>query len=593
MMSRPLSDPSPARREYSAVREKDLGEWMPQTGANRTGLSGWDYAGMLTGFLWTLAVAAILSRGRIFWEDEMLGWMMLRDPSWHHMLLAYNAGADGGGFTFYLTGRAWLHLFGQSELAFRLYSATCFGLAFVVSWAAMRQFYRTGIVAFALFNTWFFSLTFVEHMAEGRFYGLLVFGVSLAIWLVFNLMDVPKPTPARFYGLMFVVNALLTTSHLLGVVFSGFLLLALIVLDAGAKRLRPLLYLAAAASWLLLLPERTNIHASAAVGKPWFWTVPPGVAGVIAVYTGTSREIELVVVLLLGVAAVTLLLRRGAGGAALRAAVAERRPVYVVLGVLLVLLPLGVYAEGHVGTWLFNDRYLLPITVGIAYITAEALQLILSNLRLRAEVSGGLPALSPGVGRALGAAAAVLFAATMLYWDLHHARFYTESPQDYTAQLTAMLPRGIPVVCEDAWSFTDLTGRQHGSGVPYLYLLDWQQAVSAGAPRLEVTQYHLMENWRKVGYFGGSIEPSNEFLAQHREVLVVHTEAFPANHEPPVIGNPLAERLAHDPAYEVRPYTELTRHAKRDVVYLVCRGRCEAIPKPGGPAQAAGRLASQ
>ncbi|MGI4830049.1 MAG: ArnT family glycosyltransferase [Janthinobacterium lividum] len=539
----------------------------------RSSLTRWDLAGMLAGFLFTLIVAAVLQRGRIFWEDEMLGWMMLRDPSWRHMLLAYNAGADGGGFTFYLTGRAWLQLFGHSALAFRLYSASCFGLAFAVSWAAMRRFYGTGIVAFALFNTWFFSAPFVEHMAEGRFYGLLVLGVSLAIWLVFALAEAPRPTPAHFYVLMFGINALLTTSHLLGVVFSGFLLLATIVLDAQGRRLRPLLYLAGAASWMLLLPERTNIHASAAVGKPHFWTIPPGVSGVIAVYTGTSKEMELLLALLFCVAAMVLVLRRGDPPAPLQTALAERRPVYVVLVTLLVLLPAAFFAEGLVGTWLFNDRYLLPLTVGIAYVTVELVQLIRSNLRL------GSNALPVAAERAIGAAVAVVFVVTMMFWDFRHLRNFSESPQDYTTQLTAMLPKGLPVVCEDAFCFTDLIGRQHASGVPFVYLLDWNQSLNPTAPRLEVTQYHLMENWRNVGYFSGSIQPVGEFLQRNGQFLVVHTDPFPLNNEPPIIGNPIAERLAHDPAYRVVPFAELTRYGKRDSVFLVCRGRCDAVPR--------------
>ena len=82
--------------------------------------TGWDLAGMAAGFLLALLIPVALSRGRIFWEDEMLGWMLLRDPSWRHMLFAYNQGADGGGFSFYLLGHAWFAVFGQPALGWRL-----------------------------------------------------------------------------------------------------------------------------------------------------------------------------------------------------------------------------------------------------------------------------------------------------------------------------------------------------------------------------------------------------------------------------------------------------------------------------------------
>ena len=224
----------------------------------------------------------------------MLGWMLLRDPTWRHMIFAYKQGADGGGFSFYLLGRAWLGVFGPSPLAFRLFSATCFGLAFVVTWATLRRFYGVGVTAFASFNTWFFSPPFVAHMAEGRFYGLLVLGVALAarltaIWGGRSLPSqgavsgsagqLPESGTGRrtslVYLSMFAAHGLLVTSHLLGVVFSAFLIAVMVVLDRLARRPKPWLYAAGVASWLLLLPERANIVASERVGKPWFWTKAP------------------------------------------------------------------------------------------------------------------------------------------------------------------------------------------------------------------------------------------------------------------------------------------------------------------------------
>ncbi len=522
---------------------------------------------MLAGFCFALAITCVLSRGRIFWEDEMLGWMLLRDPSWHHMLFAYNEGADGGGFLFYLLGRGWLHLFGPTELSFRLFSSTCFGLAFAATWAAARRFYGIGIVAFALFNTWFFSPPFVAHMAEGRFYGLLVLNVSLAIWLALVLADEGRPTPPRLYAAMFLVHGLLTTSHLLGVVFSAFLIGATVVLDLLGRRPRPLLYLAGAASWLFLLPERANIIASAQVGKPHFWTKAPRLVDIVSVYTGSSKEIALVLILLL--LAGLLSTHRGGSGlwAALRRAWVEREPVYVVTAAML-LLGVAFLLEGLVGTWLFNDRYLLPMTVAVAYLTAEFAQIVVTNLSPELMQIARLPILRLGVTAA--------FVATMLFWDFKHLAAFSPSPKGYTAALTAKLPKGVPVVCEDAFSFTELLGRQHNTGVPFVYLLDWQQSLSPSAPKLEVTQYHLIENWRKVGYFSGSIEPIGQFLQENNRFLVIHAGPILPSGLPPEIGNPIAERLRHDPAYEVKPYAQLDAGLKRYAVWLVCRGGCKA-----------------
>ena len=45
-----------------------------------------DLLGMVAGFVFCLLVSLALGHKRIFWEDEMLGWMLLRDPSFHHMV---------------------------------------------------------------------------------------------------------------------------------------------------------------------------------------------------------------------------------------------------------------------------------------------------------------------------------------------------------------------------------------------------------------------------------------------------------------------------------------------------------------------------
>ncbi len=546
-------------------------------------LTRWDALGITAGFLFTLLVTIVLSRGRIFWEDEMLGWMLLRDPSWSHMVSAWRLGADGGGFLFYLTGRAWFHLFGASEMAFRLYSSVCFASALAVVWVAARRFYSTGFVAFAVINTFFFSRPFVAHLREGRFYGLLVLEVALALWLALALADVPKPTPPRWFLALFFVHACLITTHPLGIVFSAFLLGAMATLDHLAGRPRPLLYCTGAVSWLLLWPERANMVASAAVGKPHFWIGRPTVLYVLAVYTGLSNEIVLV---LLGILALLLWSRRHGLSlrAAMRAGWAERTPAYVVTTALL-LIPIAFLLQGLSGHWLFSDRYLLPVTLTLVFVTMEGLALLWAQNVLAQAARLPWPARLPFATAfpfAAGAALA-LYTALLLFWDFHHVVEFTPSSRDYTDALTAKLPPGAAVACEDVFSFTDLIGRQHSSGIRYTFLLDWPQALSPNAPPLEVTQFHLMENWRKVGYFAGSIQPIRDFLAHNSRFYVLRAIALPRSSDPPGVGNPLVERLQHDPRFDVRPYAVLERRWVRDEIWLVCWGTCDRDVPPATP----------
>ena len=532
-------------------------------------LSTADYLCMLLGLLLCLTISYVFAHGRIFWEDEMLGWMLLRDPSWRHMIWAWKMGADGGGFGFYLTGRLWFYLFGPSEISLRMYSATCLGMAFVIAWITARRFYSFGAVAFALFNTWFFSTWLVVHMAEGRFYGLLTLSATAVLW--FTIVPTRRSGPSLFYLYppTFLLHALLTTSHLLGIVYSCFLLAAIIVLDWSSRRLRPTLYACAAASWLLLIPERAAIIASANVGKPHFWTTPPTITRFIGAYTGFSTEVALVLLLL--TVALVLTVRRDPDGwiEPLSKAYQTRRPVWIVT-ISILLVPIAYLIEGWFGPSLFVNRYLMPVTLAQVFLTAEAVTLIdwerFSPAFLKTKPWGRPAALA-------------CFAGLLLLWVFWHVRLYVIPPREYTNDLTAMLPKGVPVVCEDAWSFAELIGRQHASGVKYTYMLDWPRSVSPDAPLLEVTQYHLMENWRKVGYFGGSIVNRDPFLRQNSSFLVLRAELDQRPPAPLDYGNPLVDRFSQTPGYQVKPYATLVRYGRKHSVWLVCQGTCESPVK--------------
>ncbi len=537
-------------------------------------LSPIDWMCMALGLLLSLVISYVFSHKRIFWEDEMLGWMLLRDPSWHHMVAAWKLGADGGGFGYYFTGRLWFHVFGSSEVSLRMYSAACLGLAFVVLWRIARGFYPIWVVFFALFNTWFCSTYLVVHMAEGRYYGLLTLSATLVTWLTMVATRKPRRTAAYLYPLTFLLHAFLTSSHQLGIVYSAFLLGSMVVLDRSEGRTRLGLYACASAAWLLLIPEREAIANSARVGTPHFWTVPPTFMNLVGAYTGFSAEVAIVLLLL--AIALVISLRRSPRGwrETLTCAYRARRPVWVV-ALTFLLIPVAYLVEGIFGTWLFVNRYLLPVTIAQVFLTAEAVCLI--------DWSIFVP--SPLRRRAWTRPIAVVcFSLLLLSWVFGHLRRFVIPPSDnYTDVLTAMLPKGLPVVCEDAWTFAELIGRQHDSGVDYVYLLDWPYAIDPKAPRLEVTQYHLMENWRKAGYFSKSIKYRDPFLSANKEFLVINGAVDPMPTGAPRTGNPLIERFARTPGYEVRRYAVLHRDQYRDTVYLVCRMSCDDRPELADP----------
>ena len=581
VLSRDSGDSEIGCKPAHLLRDRAAWSAAEPTGADRLQMGWPDAVWISLGILFTLAISYVFGRGRIFWEDEMLGWMLLHDPSWHHMVQAWKMGADAGGFAFYLTGRAWFHVFGSSEVSFRMYSGADFAAAFVVLWVAARRYYGAGTVAFALFNTFFFSPPLMLQMGEGRFYGLLVLSTALVVAVVLWPEQRSRRAQSGLCALAFLANGLLTTSHLLGVVYSALLLVALVFLDRVRGGMRPMLYAATAASWLLLLPERAAIVASLRAGKPHFWITQPSVLDLLSAYGAFSVEIAAVLALLAVLLVVAFRMEGEREMSRARAGYRARLPIYVVTAALL-LAPLAFYGEGLVWQPIFISRYLLPVVIAQALLTAEALTLIPWGVILSRLLPGR--ALGGRVPQALGVGC---FAAMTLVWVFREVLPQAVEHRNYTDAVSAMLPRGMPVLCEDALSFTELIGRQHASGVRYMYLLDWPESVRPSAPRGEVSEYHLMENWRRAGYFGGSIEDRDAFLRHHREFLVLHagTAVGPDAHT--VVGNPLLQRFSVDPAYTVKRWASVRSGKIVEGAWLVCRGVCTPVQAPltGGAGQ--------
>ena len=548
-------------------------------GRRACSLSFADWVWMAAGVALTLVISCVFGRHRIFWEDESLGWALLTDPSWRHMVHAWKLGADGGGFAFYVTGRLWFGLVGASVLTFRLYSAVCFGLAFCVTWIVTRRLYSTSIVAFAMFNTWFFCPPIVVHMAEGRFYGLLLLGTSLVLWITMKLASDPGPAAAYDYVLIFALNALLITSHLLGIVYSASLLVMFVLVDRIRGRCRPTLYLAAAASWLLLIPERTAIHASAQAGKPWFWTMPPTAKLFLEAYTAFSREIAAVLlVLVLGVA--LRLWRQRSSRSDLQAAF--RAPqVYVVIFVLL-LVPVEFVIAGHFGPSIFVSRYLIPMIFAQLFMTAEALQLLdVRSLLTRAASS------HPMALAFMRVAAPVGFGALLLAGVFGSVRKGALGLSDDTNAVAARMPDSVPVLCEDATAFLAMTG-PNPPKVQCTYLLDWAHSISQDAPKGEVSDFHLMQSRKEAGYSPGHIRYLDEFLKNEPEFLVLHDVVHLPPGEKPIEGNPLLERFSQSRQYQVEMYSKSVGTSDRPEgdLWLVCKDCCKGKEIPAHPAVA-------
>jgi hypothetical protein len=408
-------------------------------------------------------------------------------------------------------------------------------------------------------------------MGEGRFYGLFVASTALVAALVIKRSEVPDAAPG--YELkFFLANSLLVTSHILGVCYSAALLLALITIDKTRNSSHRSLYLATIASWLWLIPSAPAILSSAAVGKPHFWTAPVDLRSFVFAYTGASLRTA---VIACAIVLLAFVYARKIDRGVLRDGLRARMPVLIIIGALF-LLPLLFAIESIFRPSLFNTRYMQPVMIATFLAMCEiAMQIVVMNI----------PWLNH---RVLQALAGILLVGMVLQYDLAYLPRYASTHIDYARPLVSHLPRAVPILCEDAFTFTELIAQQPDPSVQLMYLLDWQYSISPSAPRLEVTQYHLMENWKRVGYFASHVMYRSDFLSAHPFFLVLHTdEDDPATlsrkgrvgFRSAFIGDPLAARFTRNPGYLTLSFGKQAIGELRESEVLVCRRdlNCVAI----------------
>jgi hypothetical protein len=166
---------------------------------------------------------------------------------------------------------------------------------------------------------------------------------------------------------------------------------------------------------------------------------------------------------------------------------------------LLSMTPL-FFIVSHIVRPIFLDRYLIPTVIGLVMLTAELLTLsdaIRTNLRGSLSLSGRI----------------FLICTPLPILILFVTAFLKPEPNS-ALEAVRSLDKSLPVVCDNGNDFAEMLSGQNGRGTKFVYVLDWPTALDPKSPRGDVTEYHLMEKWKQLGYHSGSISQSEDFLRQ-------------------------------------------------------------------------------
>jgi hypothetical protein len=447
----------------------------------------------------------IRSARRQQWTDEIFTRTEVSDPSFRHLFSALQHTGTGGCMPlFYLTGWPWAHIFGYSDLALRLYSSLGICTALVVLWWRLRGVFRLQSVALGILGSWYASYILLSQNAEGRYYGLYLAVGALAVAAWYRVAM--EPHPRRFsLALLAVSQAVLVMTHVLALFYGALMLLALVLFDRANHRFRPAVYLCMATGWTALLLWVTPIRTSIAVGKPYSWIPEPSPMDLFMQYNfdvlggsflHTVSRMPVfggLVADFLSIATITVLITE-LWTSVKRENPSSGRSALLFLGFALLAAPLLFFAISYVITPIFVARYMLPSMLGSAIVATSFAE---RHLRSRFWIACLPPiVVLPVVFALLG----------------HPARLDVDRVDALSSSAKLPLVVGFQ---KDFFVMERYSKHPENS----VYLLDWN--ASLRGVREMVSDYHLMRNYRDVGYFSSTIQDSQAFLHRHPAFLVL------------------------------------------------------------------------
>lgn len=491
-----------------------------------------------------ISSCVIVSPKKPFWNDELIAWTVIHDPSLSHMLSALRNNVDFAPPLFHLSARMWALVFGGEEMGLRLFASAGFCVALVLLWRTLRRYYGTIATGFGLLTIWCTSDLFLYQNSEARNYGLFCGAAALTVAAFCALAESGEKITLPVAGVTIASQVLLVMSHLYGIVYGAVTLLALAVWDLLNRRFRPAVYAIFAAGWLVLVPWLPTILRESQTSKPYGWIPVPTLADLARVSSFYISSHELFIFLALMMAGVLL-----ASSAVLSVEKpAQSQPLrgggpLIAVAIAYAAVPLVAYVGSHVVNPFFLDRYMLPSFIGAAILLATMAEALV-------EKANFLPAV-PQDWRALASFFVFLVFAAFFAGLIANPIFRALGPPplpDVRANLgpanavEALLPRNLPVVTEQVYDFMTLTHYSPRPDRPYYFVVDLQAATDPRVPRWELFMQRERQNWKENGYMADRTLTTSEFLCSFDTFLVLHY--------PGLVWSEI--RVQADPAFETQ-----------------------------------------
>ena len=321
------------------------------------------------------------------WGDEWLSTIMLTDPSLTHMMRALCDAINTSPPLYFLLGRVWVLLAGDSSLDLRMFSSLTFVAAFLVMIDALRRPFGFWPALIGVSVAFFKCNAVCAHNAEVRFYGMLVAAAALLIWCFSRVTaDTRGRPPARWLIAEAFATAILLMTHYVGLLLLPIFFAGHVIDQLSRRRFDPRPFAALVAGtvpFLFWLPV-FRIHQTI----PQDWLLIPTGHDLLWNLGYNFRSPALIWGVLAATCVALYILLRTVGSLAGSTPSGDdhRATGLLAVGWLYVAFPLGVWIFSRIAHPLFHERYIFHALLGWAIVLAHLMAIIVRQLRQLAQM---------------------------------------------------------------------------------------------------------------------------------------------------------------------------------------------------------------
>jgi hypothetical protein len=444
--------------------------------------------------IYFILLGCYLSSHNILWLDEFFAWNLLSDPSLFHAISGWNHGADSGGILYYIVGWLLMKLTGPHVLTMRLFSAVSLWLASLLYWRLLARSFSP-LTAFCGVSLLWCTHEFVIRVAEVRFYGFYILMTVVATYATLSTISRPM-RPLKIFLICLCAHAALIGSHLMGAVYSGAILIAIL----AGKRSKNTLAAAAGivCAWPMLLFFRSAIYYGA--GNQASLDMPRLADLLIYYHLSLNLKVDGLLFLVLLVC-LLVILRKASLHRSSWLLSDDPQPLLLRVSLCFFLSPVAFYLASHLAQPMFARRYMYPFLLGTATFSTLILWIASKKTQFRnhpALLHSGL----------------LLLAALILALHVREVLHQPSRPMIDT-QTLAQAADGLPLVSPDEEAFFQLNFYPTQPGL-HVYFLSNLESDLLHHPKMPLG---MMGTIQHQGYWAGRMEDVTRFADEHNSFL--------------------------------------------------------------------------